>query len=84
MRYHALHILGEVFLVRRRPNGVENECFLTSVLAQLNGSDGDLRSAVSMEKMVGALTVSVEVYVAHGLVEIEMKGPQGEWFGFGF
>lgn len=28
--------------------------------------------------------ISIEIYVAHGQVEMTLKGPQGEWFGFGF
>jgi len=32
----------------------------------------------------GLQDLSIEVYVAHGQVEITMTGPQGEWFAFGF
>lgn len=32
----------------------------------------------------GLQDISIEVFVAHGQVELTMVGPQGEWFAFGF
>lgn len=47
----------------------------------LGGDDDAIHGSYGCEELQD---VSIEVYVAHGLVEIEMRGPQGEWFGFGF
>jgi len=47
----------------------------------LGGDDDAIHGSYGCEELQD---VSVEVYVAHGQVEITMKGPQGEWFGFGF
>merc|ERR1719334_1447354 len=45
------------------------------------GDDTAIHGSYSCE---GLQDISIEVYVAHGQVEITMKGPQGEWFAFGF
>merc|ERR1719334_1784161 len=47
----------------------------------LGGDDDAIHGSYGCEELQD---VSIEVYVAHGQVEITMKGPQGEWFGFGF
>ena len=48
----------------------------------LGGSDPDaIHGSYGCEELQD---VSIEIYVAHGQVEITMQGPQGEWFGFGF
>jgi len=48
------------------------------------GSGSDDEAIHGSFRCDGLQDLSIEVYVAHGQVEITMTGPQGEWFAFGF
>ena len=70
--------------VKEAKNQKEESRELSSESGDYLGSGPEDDAIHGSYRCDGLQDISIEVYVAHGQVDITMQGPQGEWFAFGF